>query len=148
MAALAGETFSSRTSLAQRGKCIVTDRRVLRTIEYLRVESRQPGQLSDIASRVGLSASRLTHLFKDHAQTSIRSFIRERRLLRAAELIASTDERISQIGYAVGFNDPSNFNHAFKKSFGVSPKQFRVLARGGEQPPGDAAHTLTESTNE
>jgi AraC-like DNA-binding protein len=126
----------------------VTDRRVLRTIEYLLVASKEPGQLADIAGRVGLSASRLTHLFKAQARTSIRAFIRERRLRRAAELIASTDERISQIGYAVGFSDPSNFNHAFKKSFGVSPKQFRELARDQAGPRRDAAHDSTESTNE
>ncbi len=126
----------------------MTDRRVLRTIEYLLVSSKEPGQLADIAGRVGLSPSRLTHLFKDQARISIRAFIRERRLRRAAELIASTDERISQIGYAVGFNDPSNFNHAFKKSFGISPKQFRILARDEATPPRDAAHDSTETTNE
>lgn len=68
--------------------------------------------------------------------------------MHAAELIASTDERIAQIGYAVGFRDPSNFNHAFKKSFGVSPKQYRSGARAAVQPPRDAAHIPAESTNE
>ena len=68
--------------------------------------------------------------------------------MHAAELIASTDERISQIGYAVGFRDPSNFNHAFKKSFGVSPKQYRSAARSGLHAPRDVAHIPAETTNE
>lgn len=105
-------------------------------------------RLEEIAARVGLSPSRLTHLFKQKTRLSIRDFIQASRLLHAAELIASTDERIAQIGYAVGFRDPSNFNHAFKKSFGVSPKQYRSGARAASPPPRDPAHTSAESTNE
>jgi AraC family transcriptional regulator, arabinose operon regulatory protein len=97
---------------------------------------------------VGLSPSRLTHLFTETAQVSMRAFIRERRLLHAAELLSSTDERIAQIAYSVGFRDASNFNHAFKRTFGVSPKAYRLGARGGENLPRDAAHTMAESTNE
>lgn len=97
-----------------------------RTIDYLNVEWKNPGPLVNIAARVSLSASRLEHLFKVHARVSIREFIHEARLVRAAELIASTDERISQICYAVGFRDTSNFTHAFKKTFGVTPKLYRL----------------------
>jgi AraC-like DNA-binding protein len=97
---------------------------------------------------VGLSSSRLTHLFTESAQVSIRAFIQERRLRHAAELLASTDERIAQIAYSVGFRDPSNFNHAFKRTFAVSPKAYRQAARGGELLPRDAAHISPETTNE
>lgn len=127
---------------------MVIDRRIERTIEFLREAWKEPGRLEEIAARVGLSPSRLTHLFKQKTRISIRDFIQASRLARAAELIASTDERISQIGYAVGFRDPSNFNHAFKKSFGVSPKQYRTGARAVALAPRDAAHNATESTNE
>ena len=119
-----------------------------RTIDYLRTEWRQPGALLDIAARVGLSPSRLTHLFKAHTRISIRDFIQERRLVRAAELIVNTDERISQICYATGFSDPSNFNHAFKKSFGVTPTEYRDAALRAQRPPRDTRHTATDRTNE
>lgn len=124
------------------------DRRVQRTIEYLRQESQRPGSLVDIATRVGLSPSRLTHLFKRHVRISIREFIQGRRLVRAAELIVTTDERISQICYAVGFTDPSNFNHAFKKEFGVTPTEYRDAALRLAKPSRDLTHISTGSTNE
>lgn len=97
---------------------------------------------------MGLSPSRLTHLFTETARVSMRAFIREKRLVHAAELLSSTDERIAQIAYSVGFRDASNFNHAFKRTFGVSPKAYRLGARGGESRPRDAAHSTAESTNE
>ena len=41
-------------------------------------------------------------------------------------LIVQTHERISQIAYSVGFGDVSNFNHAFKRRFHMSPRQYRA----------------------
>jgi AraC family transcriptional regulator of arabinose operon len=110
-------------------RCAI-DRRIARTIDFLRDEWKEPGRLKEIAARVGLSSSRLTHLFTESAQVSIRAFIQERRLRHAAELLATSDERIGQIAYAVGFRDASNFNHRFKRMFGVSPKVYRLGARG------------------
>jgi len=82
-------------------------------------------RVSELAQRVGLGASRLEHLFKTHAKINIRDFVREQRLLRAAELLRRTEERIAVIREQVGFHDASNFNHAFKKRFGVGPRRFR-----------------------
>ena len=101
------------------------DRRIKKVRSVLDEQYRNPPSVHDLAASVGLSASRLAHLFRDEIGTSVRSYIVERRLTSAAFLIAQTDERISQIAYGVGFNDISNFNHAFKKKFGMSPGKYR-----------------------
>ena len=90
---------------------------------------RNPPSVHELAVMVGLSSSRLAHLFRDEVGKSVRSYTVDRRLTSAAFLIVQTDERISQIAYGVGFNDISNFNHAFKKKFGMSPGKYR------ETPP-------------
>ncbi len=101
------------------------DRRVSKVVTFLEERDRGQVRMSDLARRVGLGASRLAHLFKLDARMSIRDFIRERRLAEAASMLELTEERISTIGYRVGFNDVSNFNHAFKRRFGVSPRAYR-----------------------
>lgn len=85
-------------------------------------------RVSDLARLVGIGSSRLAHLFKTDARISIRDFVREHRLDAAARLLATTEERISAIGYRVGFADASNFNHAFKRRFGMSPRAYRERA--------------------
>ena len=105
------------------------DRRVRRVLEVLQAECTRPISIADLSFSVGLGLSRLEALFKAEARMSIREFLHALRLEKAAELIATTDERISQIVYSVGFRDPSNFNHAFKKRFGVAPKQYREQQR-------------------
>jgi AraC family transcriptional regulator of arabinose operon len=128
-------------------RCAI-DRRIATTVDFLRNEWKEPGRLEEIAARVGLSSSRLTHLFRESTQLSIRAFIQEHRLRHAAELLATTEERVAQIAYAAGFRDTSNFNHAFKRTFGVSPKVYRLAWRGEENAPRDTTHATAESTNE
>ena len=101
------------------------DRRIKRVRALLDEQYRHPPSVHELAGTVGLSASRLAHLFTDAVGKSVRSYVVDRRLTTAAVLIVQTDDRISQIAYGVGFNDISNFNHAFKKKFGMSPGKYR-----------------------
>jgi AraC family transcriptional regulator of arabinose operon len=87
---------------------------------------RDPPSVEQLADSVGLSSSRLAHLFRNEIGMSIQSYLVERRLVMAAMLIVQSDERISQIAYSVGFRDVSNFNHSFKRRFGMSPRAYRA----------------------
>jgi len=102
------------------------DRRIRRVTNVLDQQYRDPPSLEQLADDVGLSASRLAHLFREEVGRSIQSYILERRLIMAAMLIVQTHERISQIAYSVGFGDVSNFNHSFKRRFAMSPRQYRA----------------------
>jgi|SRR6185369_15258254 AraC-like DNA-binding protein len=101
------------------------DRRVQRTVEFLQETQYRTVRIHDLARRIGLGPSRLAHLFKRETHQSIREFVLEKRLLEAARLVTSTEKRISAICYSVGFSDLSNFNHAFKRRFGMSPREAR-----------------------
>jgi len=115
----------------------VTDRRIARVVAEIEEQPAAPPRIAELARGVGLGVSRLEHLFRQHARISIRDYIRERRLNAAAKLLLSTDDRISAICFHVGFRDVANFNHAFKKFFGVSPRQYRLR---------DVHHTTAETT--
>lgn len=102
------------------------DRRVRRVVQLLEERWRSTVRVDELANLVGLGASRLEHLFKEQARVSIRDFIQDRRLGEAAAMLVSTEERVSVISYQVGFQHVANFNHAFKKRFGVSPRAYRA----------------------
>ncbi len=55
---------------------------------------------------------------------STSEFIKQQRLKMAAKLIKSKELTVSEIGYSIGFNDPSYFTKCFKQEFGVTPKEF------------------------
>jgi signal transduction histidine kinase/DNA-binding response OmpR family regulator len=51
--------------------------------------------------------------------------IKRIRLSKAAKLLQSKRENISEIALDVGFNNPAYFSECFKKQFGVSPSQYQ-----------------------
>jgi AraC family transcriptional regulator of arabinose operon len=109
------------------------DRRVRKVVQVLNQNWSTPLRVDDLARRVGLGTSRLEHLFKEQARISIRDFIHERRLSAAATLLLTTEERVSVISFQVGFSHVANFNHAFKRRYGVTPRAYREEKAGPEK---------------
>jgi transcriptional regulator GlxA family with amidase domain len=124
-------TFSGLKSLFLE----IVDTRVEMVVEFLEARWSSGVRVAELADHVGLGASRLEHLFKQEARISIRDYIRERRLSAAAQLLAGSDERVSVISFRVGFQHVANFNHAFKRRFGVSPRAYRAAQSTGGPGP-------------
>ena len=47
------------------------------------------------------------------------------RMTKAAELLVEQDMSIKEICYAVGFNSENSFYKAFKRTYGITPTQYR-----------------------
>jgi len=77
-----------------------------------------------IAQEVGLSRVHLYRKLKELTHQSARNYIRNIRLVKAAELLSSKKMAISEVAYEVGFSNPNNFATAFKEMYGVSPTVF------------------------
>jgi DNA-binding response OmpR family regulator len=73
--------------------------------------------------REEMNMSKSTLFRKLHALTnqSPSEFIRTIRLKRSASLLEQDYGNVTQVSYAVGFNNLSYFNRSFKKLFGISP---------------------------
>lgn len=83
-------------------------------------------EISALADQVKLSVRRLEELFEAELGVSPKEYQVNQRLLKAAELLADFRFRVSEVGYKVGFQSPSNFSKAFKKKFGACPRVFRM----------------------
>lgn len=83
--------------------------------------------LDELAKVAALSRSHFVRLFKGSAGMSPYHYVVRQRVLRACELLRSTEHRITEIGFTVGFNDVADFNHMFKKFMECSPRQFRKM---------------------
>jgi len=52
-------------------------------------------------------------------------YIRVIRLRKAAELLKESEKNVSEVAYAVGFDNPYYFSKCFKEQFGMPPSQYR-----------------------
>lgn len=96
-----------------------------RLSDYVEKNIDKPFQLEDIASRIGVSASRLSHLFADKAGCTYSVWIRNKRVKRATELLRSGDRTILEIAFSVGFESVRTFERSFSKVMGKSPSSYR-----------------------
>jgi len=76
------------------------------------------------SAAMGVSRMQLYRKLKALTGQSSTEFIRSQRLKLAAALLKTNKISISEIGYTVGFNDPSYFTKCFKQEFGCSPSDF------------------------
>ena len=44
---------------------------------------------------------------------------------RARELLTSTNEKLADIALEIGYNEPNYFSHVFRKTVGITPKEYR-----------------------
>jgi AraC family transcriptional regulator of arabinose operon len=105
------------------------DWRVRTAIDTMLRDIDRPLAVTDLARRVNLSRSRLTHLFRAEVGCSPARYLREARLDRARQLVEQTSLSIKEIMARVGFNDPSHFTRDFSKRHGASPRKIRARAR-------------------
>ncbi|HEY0743015.1 MAG TPA: response regulator, partial [Chryseosolibacter sp.] len=80
--------------------------------------------VEELAAKASLQRNQLLRKLKGLTGLSPSDFIKDLRLKRAADMIRQRSDTITQIGYAVGFNDQSYFSKCFKQRFGVTPKEY------------------------
>ena len=56
---------------------------------------------------------------------AIHQYVIEQRLAQAAQLLLEGDWNVSEVAAIVGYGKASNFAAAFKKRYGVAPKNYR-----------------------
>ncbi|WP_284271323.1 AraC family transcriptional regulator [Bradyrhizobium iriomotense] len=77
-----------------------------------------------LAAAAGLSERYVNELLFE-AGASFTTRLNELRLRKAADLLARSEGRISDIVFACGFNDLSYFNRSFRRRFGLTPTAAR-----------------------
>ena len=92
---------------------------------------RAPDRSTSTARRgcAGLSPFHFLRSFASVIGVTPHQYLVRARLRRAARLLADDARPITEIAYAVGFGDLSNFVRTFRRAAGVSPRGFRRNAR-------------------
>ena len=76
------------------------------------------------SSEVGVSRMQLYRKLEALTNMTVKEFIRDIRLRRAAQLLEQNKITISEVVYAVGFRDIAHFRKCFKDVYGMSPSSY------------------------
>lgn len=98
---------------------------VVKACKYLMENIDNTCNLSSLCQAVGTNPTSLTQQFQSALSTTPMSWLRQQRLLLAADYLAESQIPITEIAMHLGYQDSNNFSTSFKKHYGMSPRQYR-----------------------
>ena len=71
------------------------------------------------------NANYISYTFKEYMNTGITTYLRQKRMHKACELLLTENISVKDVAAAVGFNDALYFERSFRKYTGLSPTLYR-----------------------
>lgn len=81
--------------------------------------------LGRIACEVQVSANYLSSVFSQNMRMTFTEYVTDKRIDKAKKLLRSTDLATAEVAAQVGYKDSHYFSFVFKKTQGVSPREYR-----------------------
>ncbi|HHY57131.1 MAG TPA: substrate-binding domain-containing protein [Chloroflexi bacterium] len=81
-----------------------------------------------IAGALGVTPTYVSRVFRQQSGMALWDYVNSYRVARACELLEHSDLTVTEVAFAVGFNDPAYFSRVFRKQTGKSPAAYRSPA--------------------
>ncbi len=88
----------------------------------------EPIRLGDVARTVKMHPQSLSRFCRRQLRRSFQEMLTEKRLGEAARRLLESDDGVAETAFACGFNNLSNFNRLFLRTYGLSPTAYRQRA--------------------
>jgi YesN/AraC family two-component response regulator len=105
------------------------ERLFVRAIAQLENHLAAPPGLVDLARQLGTNQRKLTELFRRRVGMTVFDYFTELRLKTARRLLEDSALQVQLIADRIGYSNSGDFSRAFRRRFGVSPREYRQ-ARG------------------
>ncbi|PSJ51053.1 helix-turn-helix domain-containing protein [Pseudaminobacter soli (ex Li et al. 2025)] len=112
----AGEQRASAGSILQRFR------------QSVEISFRRHRSISDYAAELGITTDRLHAICQRTLSRSPIELVHDRLVQEAKQRLERSARDVQEISYSLGFRDPGNFSHFFKRKTGMSPARYRAMA--------------------
>lgn len=91
--------------------------------------------VGEVVRRSGLAPRTFKRRFKDATGHSVLDYVQRLRIEQAKRMLERTDAPVDEIGWSVGYGDPTFFRRLFKRVTGLPPGRYRrKLSMPGSEP--------------
>ena len=98
-----------------------------KAISFMQENLAEQIKISDIASNLFISSRHLCRLFKQYFECAPGDYLLNMRLKHSLTLLSKSHIKIADVATLCGFTDPSYFARTFKKMYGITPNQAKLL---------------------
>lgn len=100
-------------------------RKIFKARDLLTENFKNPPTLRELAAEVGTNECTLKKVFKQMFSMTAFDYLNDLRMNKAARYLADNTLQINEIANELGFSSQSHFCTAFRKKYGVTPKEYR-----------------------
>lgn len=93
--------------------------------EYLIQQLQNPPTIPELARVAGINEFTLKKGFRQLFSQSIFSYLTDYRMKMARTMLLESEKTVSELAYELGYSSPQHFSMAFKKKFGLAPRQVK-----------------------
>lgn len=119
-------SYSSAASRPARTRPTLDGKPLARIVGYIHDNLGSDLRLATLASLAGMDVYQFGRAFKAATGCSPHRYVMERRIERAAQLLAHTSTPIADIAHQVGMSSQSHLTNAFRKATGATPYAYRA----------------------
>src|SRR5690606_33445938 len=102
---------------------------IQKAVDYIKKNFVNPISVPELAALTNYSVRHFERKFREAFQTTPRDYLLRIRILRAAELLATTTQSITEIALGTGFYDHSSFTRQFRQQMKQTPHAYRRTHR-------------------
>ncbi|CAM3324460.1 AraC-like DNA-binding protein [Salinibacter ruber] len=95
-------------------------------VQYIQDNLDRHISIDELVEEACMSKSSFYRHFSDEFEMSPLEYITRERVVRARELLADSDNTVTNVSHALGFSSTSHFIDMFKEHEGVTPKQYQM----------------------
>lgn len=103
-----------------------TASRIFRATQHIQSNLSTSIVIADLAEQAGMSNSAFFEQFKAVTGTSPLQYQKDLRLLQARDTLRTSDSKVSEIAYRVGYESLAQFSREYSRKFGQTPRRDRV----------------------
>jgi len=103
-------------------------------IDHIDFHFAQDLSLKSLAERFNCSSGYLSAQFKKENGVTLTDYLNGKRLEHAKRLLTKTQLTISEVAQKVGFDDINYFSRLFKRSYDMTPREYRTAAHEAFSP--------------
>ena len=98
--------------------------KVEKSLSYIKEHLTEDLSLDKVAKSVSFSPIHFHNTFKTAVGKTLRDYIEEQRIKKAANLLLTTNYSLTQIAYECGFSSQSYFSYVFKRRMKKTPREY------------------------
>lgn len=101
------------------------DSQIEAAVTYINENYKNNISLDDVSRVINISPYYFSKLFKEEVGEGFVEYLTRIRVEKAKDLLINTDMPMKEICLEIGYPDPNYFSRIFKKSFGVTPTEYK-----------------------